>query len=44
MVGEILYFLHRHVRIATPIALVIVAVFLVIAVNLVGQAFSLITG
>lgn len=37
MVGEILYFLHRHVRIATPIAVVLFGAFVVMAMNLLGQ-------
>ena len=41
MVGEILYFLHRHVRIATPIAVVLLAAAVVVMVNLIGQLASI---
>ncbi len=41
MVGEILYFLHRHVRIATPIAVVLFAAAIVVMVNLIGQLASI---
>ncbi|MGQ2991409.1 hypothetical protein [Brevundimonas sp.] len=43
MVGEILYFLHRHVRVATPIAVVLFAAFVVMAVNLLGQVGAMLT-
>lgn len=44
MVGEIIYFLHRHVRIATPIAVIVFAVAIIAAMNLLGQAATLLLG
>lgn len=43
MVGEILYFLHRHVRIATPIAVVLFVAFVIFAAGLLGQVATLLT-
>lgn len=43
MVGEILYFLHRHVRVATPIALALFVAFVVFAISLLGQVASMLT-
>lgn len=40
MVGEILYFLHRHVRVATPVAFVLLMAVFVSGLNLVAHLWS----
>ncbi|MGA0545616.1 hypothetical protein ACO2Q1_10090 [Brevundimonas sp. VNH65] len=44
MVGEILYFLHRHVRIATPLALVLLFAAGAGALNVLGHMWAAVFG